>query len=66
MTIQRQDPGAVPGHSTIEIHTREFHCDGPEDGEHPRVYYVMDDTNEKVCMYCNQKYVYVGGGNRID
>ena len=50
MTIQRQDPGAVPGHSTIEIHTREFHCDGPEDGEHPRVYYVFDDDNYLIIL----------------
>ena len=38
----------------IEINTKEFYCDGPEDGEHPRVYYVIDDdTNTKTCMYCN-------------
>ena len=46
MTIQRQDPGAVPGHSTIEIHNREFHCDGAFDGDHPRVYYVIDEDED--------------------
>ena len=66
MTIQRQDEGAVPSHSTIEIHTREFHCDGPKDEEHPRVYYVIDDKGYELCGYCNTKYVYVGGGTRID
>ena len=39
MTIQRQDEGAVPSHSTIEIHSREFYCDGEFEGDHPRVYY---------------------------
>ena len=43
----------------IEINTKEFYCDGPEDGEHPRVYYVIDDdTNTKTCMYCNLTYIY--------
>ena len=41
-----------------KIKQKEFYCDGPEDGEHPRVYYVMDDTNEKICMYCNEKFIY--------
>ncbi len=43
----------------IEIHTKEFHCDGPEGGEHPRVYYTMDADNTKTCMYCNETYKYV-------
>ena len=42
----------------IKVNKKEFYCDGPEDGEHPRVYYIMDDTNEKICMYCNEKFVY--------
>ena len=43
----------------IEINTKEFYCDGPEDGEHPRVYYVIDDdTITKTCMYCNLTYIY--------
>ena len=66
MIIHGQDSGAVPDHSTIEIHTREFYCDGPKDGEHPRVYYVIDDKGYELCGYCNTKYVYVGGGHRID
>jgi len=41
-----------------KIKQKEFYCDGPEDGEHPRVYYIMDDTNEKICMYCNEKFIY--------
>ena len=67
MTIQRQDEGAVPSHSTIEIHSREFYCDGSFDGDLPSVYYVIDENEDyKLCGYCNTKYVYVGGGNRID
>ena len=42
----------------IKVNKKEFYCDGPEDGEHPRVYYIMDDTNEKICMYCNEKFIY--------
>ena len=30
----------------IEISTKEFYCDGPEDGEHPRVYYIIDGEAE--------------------
>jgi len=42
----------------IEIHTKEFYCDG-EEGDHPRVYYTIDeDTNTKTCMYCNLTYIY--------
>ncbi len=67
MTIQRQDEGAVPSHSTIEIHSREFYCDGEFKGDHPRVYYIIEeDEHFKLCGYCNTKYVYVGGGHRID
>ena len=49
----------------IEIHTKEFHCDGPEGGEHPRVYYTMDADNTKTCMYCNETYKYVEKNERI-
>ena len=31
----------------IEISTKEFYCDGPEDGEHPRVYYIIDDASDE-------------------
>ena len=52
MTIQRQDEGAVPSHSTIEIHSREFYCDGEFEGDHPRVYYVIDEDEDfKLCGY---------------
>ena len=67
MTIQRQDEGAVPSQSTIEIHSREFYCDCEFEGDHPRVYYVIDeDEDSKLCGYCNTKFVDVGGGHRID
>ena len=71
MIIHGQDSGAVPDHSTIEIHTKKVSCDG--DGEHPLVYYQISNEciggiqeGYAICEYCSIKYVYVGGGTRID
>ena len=70
MTIHGQDSGAVPDHSTIEIHTKDFSCEGGEDtpdyDKHPIVYYHIGDEGSLLCEYCGIKYVYVGGGHRID
>ena len=43
---------------TIKINKKEFYCEGPEGGEHPRVYYTIGNKNEKTCMYCNEKFIY--------
>ena len=34
-----------------------FSCVGPEDGEHPRVYYFMPESGEVRCGYCNELFV---------
>ena len=40
--------------STIEVTTRKIRCSF----DHPVVYYVIGNTNEIRCDYCNIKYVY--------
>ena len=40
--------------STIEVITRKIRCSF----DHPVVYYVIGNTNEIRCDYCNIKYVY--------
>ena len=40
--------------STIEVTTRKIRCSF----DHPVVYYIIGNTNEIRCDYCNIKYVY--------
>ena len=40
----------------IWVYDREIYCDG--DGEHPRVFYKIENDVGIVCGYCNIKYKY--------
>ena len=39
------------------VHEREVSCGLEED--HPFVYYVIGESNEVICGYCNQTFRYV-------
>tara|TARA_Y100001937_G_scaffold55162_1_gene76026 strand:+ start:1195 stop:1401 length:207 start_codon:yes stop_codon:yes gene_type:complete len=40
------------------VYSRDFYCEGPPDGEHPRVFYTFADKSSVRCGYCNTKYIY--------
>ncbi|WP_370931952.1 zinc-finger domain-containing protein [Bartonella sp. DGB1] len=47
------------GYKSIHIANKKFMCIGAlPPFDHPHVYLIMDETNQKICPYCSTKYHY--------
>jgi uncharacterized Zn-finger protein len=57
-------PDAVSAPEVIETASRKVKCDGGGALGHPVVYYDMGEEDFVECLYCDRRFVLIGGDGR--